>query len=354
MAPRPAQGIPLERKLLNRLIRVLQGLLALAVVGYLGWLIYQRWIEVRDVKLTFQLAPFLIGCLILLLFNAFYSFSWQTTLHLMDGVASLPAALDLHRIFFLSFITRYLPAGSVVNIGGRGELFKRLGGRRAKGLQSIYYEQLSLIMGVVVIGVIGFHFYAVEGLPALVATYREPLSVLFCALSLAAYFGADVLIVHAPAWLRLQRLQAIWVPLSFAKKTLLWFQFGIVNVAQGAAVYWMLRAVYPRLAEQPSLTFLVISAYLVGRLAGQLAAFVPGGIGIREGAFTFLLSPYVPVQAAVVSASLFRLSSMVMEAAIAGGLVVASRVLGRTFAERDLDPTGAQPPDEPEGESLVE
>ncbi len=171
---------------------------------------------------------------------------------------------------------------------------------------------------------------------------RDLVSLLLSAGALAAYFGADLLIVHAPAWMRLDRLKVIWRPLSFGRKTLLWFQFAIVNLAQGAAVYWMLRAVYPAMADRPELTYLVISGYLVGRLVGQLAAFVPGGIGIREGAFTFLLSPYVPVQAAVVSASLFRLSSMVMEAAIAGSLVVISRVLGPPTDEQATPGSEAQ------------
>lgn len=327
-------GVPLDRQLLNRLIRLLEGLVALVVVGYLGWMIYQRWVEVRDVELTFQLAPYLVGLVILLLFNTLYSFSWQTTLRLMDGRGELPPSLDLHRIFFLSFITRYLPAGSVVNIGGRVELFKRLGGRRSKGLQSIYYEQLSLIMGVAVLGLIGFIFYEVDGLPAWLADHRTLVALVLSSAALSAYFGADLIIMRAPSWMRLDRVKAIWRPLSIGRKTALWFQFEVVNLAQGAAVYWMLRAVYPALASRPELTYLVIAGYLVGRLTGQLAAFVPGGIGIREGAFTFLLSPYVPVQAAVVSASLFRLSSMVMEAAIAGSLVVLTRVLGRTAEEQ--------------------
>ncbi len=332
----------MDRQLLKRLLRLLEGLAALAVVGYLGWLIYQRWVEVRDIELTFQLVPYLVGCIILLMFNALYSFSWQTTLRLMERQGDLPSSLDLHRIFFLSFITRYLPAGSVVNIGGRVELFKRLGGRRSMGLQSIYYEQLSMILGVAVLGLVGLHFYDVEGLPDWLAGNRDLVSLLLSAGALAAYFGADLLIVHAPAWMRLDRLKVIWRPLSFGRKTLLWFQFAIVNLAQGAAVYWMLRAVYPAMADRPELTYLVISGYLVGRLVGQLAAFVPGGIGIREGAFTFLLSPYVPVQAAVVSASLFRLSSMVMEAAIAGSLVVISRVLGHPTDEQTTPGSDSQ------------
>lgn len=316
----------MDRQLLNRLVKLVEGLAALLVIGYLGWLIYQRWLEVRDVKLTFQLVPFLVGCLVLLVFNLFYSFSWQTTLRLMDGRGDLPPSLDLHRAFFLSFITRYLPAGSVVNIGGRVEFFKRLGGRRSKGLQSIYYEQLSLILGVVVIGLIGLHFYAVEGLPAWLGSHRDLAIGLLSVAALGAYFGADLIIVHAPDWMRLDRVKAIWRPLSLGRKAVLWFQFAIVNLTQGVAVYWMLRAVYPTLADRPELAYLVMSGYLVGRLAGQLAAFVPGGIGIREGAFTFLLSPYVPVQAAVVSASLFRLASMLMEAGIAGSLVALSRL----------------------------
>lgn len=317
----------MDSQLLKKLIRPLETLLALVVISYLGWLIYQRWLEVRDVKLTFLLVPFLVGCLILLVFNLFYSYSWQTTLRLMGRRDDLPSSLDLHRIFFLSFITRYLPAGSVVNIGGRVELFRRLGGRRSKGLQSIYYEQLSLIMGVVVLVLVGFHFYDVEGLPSWIGTHRDLAIGVLSLAAVCAYFLADLIIVHAPDWMRLDRIKAIWSPLSIGKKTILWFQFSIVNLAQGAAVYWMLRAVYPGLADQPELVYLVIAGYLAGRLAGQLAAIIPGGIGIREGAFTFLLSPYVPVQAAVVSASLFRLASMVMEATLTGVLVLLSRML---------------------------
>ncbi len=339
----------MDRQLLKRLIRLLEGLLALAVVGYLGWLIYRRWIEVRDVKLSFELAPFLIGCLILFLFNFLYSFSWQTTLRLLDRQRALPPSLDLHRIFFLSFITRYLPAGSVVNIGGRVELFKRLGGSRSKGLQSIYYEQLSLITGVVVLGLVGLHFYAVEGLPAWLGSHRDLAVGALTTMALAAFLGADLIIVHGPAWARLDRLKAIWKPLSLGKKVLLWFQFAVVNLSQGFAVYWMLRAVYPRLGNQPDLTYLVVSAYLVGRLVGQMAAPVPGGLGVREGAFTFLLSAYIPVQATVVSASVFRLTSMLMEAAIAGSLVVCSRLRGRGGTEVSaLDPglPGSDPSDD--------
>ncbi len=84
---RLALGVPLDRQLLKRLLRLLEGLAALAVIGYLGWLIYQRWVEVRDIELTFQLVPYLVGCIILLMFNALYSFSWQTTLRLMEGKA---------------------------------------------------------------------------------------------------------------------------------------------------------------------------------------------------------------------------------------------------------------------------
>lgn len=318
--------ILLDRQLLNRLFRFLQVLLALAVVGYLGLLIYRRWQDVKDVQLTFLWIPFLAGCAMLALFYVLYSFCWQVTLHLMDPAGWRPRRLDLNRIFFVSFITRYLPAGSVVNIGGRVELFKRLGGRRSRALQSIYYEQMSLILGVMVTGLVGLHFYTVKGLPGWLVEQRDLFLVVLSLGAMAAYFGADLLIVHAPGWMRLGRLQAVWTPVSLKSKAIIWVIFSVVNFAQGGAVYWMLRSVYPGLVDVPGITFLVIAAYLVGRLAGQLAAVIPGGIGVREGAFTFLISAYAPVQAAVVSASVFRLASMVMEALIAGGLVLVSRL----------------------------
>lgn len=326
---RAPQGIHLERKLLNRVVRVLETLIALLLVVYIGRLIYLRWVEVRNVQLSFSWLPFLVGCAVLAIFYGSYSMSWQWTLRLIRPADELPSRLDLQRIFFVSFITRYLPAGSVVNIGGRVELFKRLGGRRSWGLESIYYEQMSLIIGVVIFGLNGLRLYKVGGLPALLVQYQDAVVVGLSVLALAAYFGADLIIVHAPDFLHLGKIKAVWLPLSMPRKALLFCVFSVVNFAQGYAVYWMVRSVYPPLGQASGLVYLIVAAYLGGRLTGQLAAPVPGGIGVREGAFAFFVSLYVPVQAAVISGSLFRLASMVMESAIAGGLLLATRVRGR-------------------------
>lgn len=316
----------MERQLLNKALRALETILVLLVVGYIGWLIYQRWIEVRDVHLSFQWMPFLLGCVSLAVFDLVYVACWRFTLRQLDRKAWLPRYLDLNRIFFLSFLTRYLPAGSVLNLGGRVELFKRLGGRRSKALQSVYYEQLSMISSVVVLSAIGLHFYEIAGVPAILARNRDVAALIVAGSALTGFFIADLVVLRAPSWLHLDRIKSIWVPLPFGRKAGLFGLFTLVNLAQGVAAYWMVRAVYPSLGDGAEMVYLVAAAYLAGRLTGQLAAPIPGGIGIREGAFTFFLSTYIPVRATIVGGSLFRLVSIVLEAVLAIAFVLASRI----------------------------
>jgi uncharacterized membrane protein YbhN (UPF0104 family) len=74
-------------------------------------------------------------------------------------------------------------------------------------------------------------------------------------------------------------------------------------------------------------------AYPIARLVGQAAPFAPGGIGVREAAFAFLVIPWLPLEPILISASLMRLISVLVEI-VAASLVV---VLGRRVSN-DLPP----------------
>ena len=84
----------------------------------------------------------------------------------------------------------------------------------------------------------------------------------------------------------------------------------------------LLVAVYPSMPRDPGVMLHVIAAYPLGRLVGQAVPFAPGGLGVREATFAFLVAPWLPLQPVVIAATLMRLISILVE------VLAASLVLG--------------------------
>lgn len=57
----------------------------------------------------------------------------------------------------------------------------------------------------------------------------------------------------------------------------------------------------------------VVGAWALGQVAGQLAVFAPGGIGVREGATAVVLGPLLGVEAALLLVALVRLTELAAE-----------------------------------------
>jgi len=96
----------------------------------------------------------------------------------------------------------------------------------------------------------------------------------------------------------------------------------------------MVLAVYPGNPLDPGVMLHVVAAYPIARLVGQAAPFAPGGIGVREAAFAFLVLPWLPLEPILIGASLMRLISILVE------IVAASLVMmfGRRVSN-DLPPS---------------
>lgn len=330
----------MEHQLLKRVLRWAERVVGLAFVGYVGWYIYLRWTEVSGSALRFSWGPFLLSIVALLVFYVLYSMGWQATLRAVQPSVRTFSTLQLHRVFFVAFITRYVPGGKVVTLGSRVELFKRLGGTRTLAVESLFYEQLYLVLGALLLGVVSLTAKPVPGFLTFISGVRGWVGAASILLLVVIFLVADRPLASAPKWLGLGFVTRRWIRVPVSRKVGIFAWFLIVNVAQGLAVYLMLRSVYPQVAFDALWVLVVGAAYLVGRVVGQVVAVVPGGIGIREGAFTFLLSAFLPVQPVLLTAGVFRLISVVIESCLAGGLVLAGRIW-RTPDEKDGDKAGS-------------
>jgi uncharacterized membrane protein YbhN (UPF0104 family) len=319
----------MPRKSLRWWKLALQVVLVAAALFLLGRYVYFRWREVSQVEITLLWTPLLFSLVLLFFFYFGYSQTWQRMLNWISADSVNLDRLALYRVFFLSFISRYLPAGSLIQLSGRVELLKKEGGRRKLGVQSLYYEQLYLIGGAGLLAWLAVLIRPVPWLPSWLTGLSLPgvgIGLLLCAILLTA---PDALLRFARRVLpsiSSRMAGVVFPPLRPSQRLELLTRFLLVNLAQGGAAYFVLWAIYPQTTTIPGIFLVTAAAYPLGRVAGQLAPLVPGGIGVREGTFTFLLGSLLPVQPVILCAALFRFISVLMELGILVTLSVAERL----------------------------
>jgi glycosyltransferase 2 family protein len=93
---------------------------------------------------------------------------------------------------------------------------------------------------------------------------------------------------------------------------LLWFTASAL--IQGAAFFALVRSLYP---VEFRLLPGIIGAYNGAWAAGFLSVIAPGGLGVREGALTMMLGPYITVPVAIISAAVARVWITLFEVAMA-------------------------------------
>ncbi len=302
---------------MKHLVRAVKVIVVLALLYFLGRFVASRWSEVSAESFSFSLLPFLASLALLLAFYLLYGLSWMRLLRTLVPTLSI-GTIPLFRILFLSFLLRYLPAGKVWNVGSRIEATHRAGAPRSRVVASILYEQLYFMGGAVILALVAVAIRPPVDLHPAFAGARY--------LALLLILGFSGLLVFAPARLmalagRLLRKDSLGAPdasLPLPEVLSLFFRFLLVNLAQGCAAWFMLLAVLPGLADRSELVPLVVAGYPVSRLLGQLALVMPGGLGIREGAYAFLLSTHLAVRPIVLSSALLRLVAVAMELTLLG------------------------------------
>lgn len=106
----------------------------------------------------------------------------------------------------------------------------------------------------------------------------------------------------------------------------------------GSALYLLLLSLHsdPGLETIPYLG----GAAAVGAIVAVLAVFAPSGLGVREASMYGLMVVVVPAGAALGATVLNRFAITVVEAALLGGGVLASRLSARRASARSTTPRG--------------
>ena len=298
----------------SRGIRVLQWVLGIAIMALAVRSLAKNWDELRAQPLHWSIEPgwILLSALVVWLMYALLIAAWR---RMLQGWGRGLDAWSAARIWTVSSLGKYLP-GKVWAVAGMAVMAQRAGIGAGPATGS------AVILQVLAIGT-GAAIVALTGWGTLRAVYPGAEVGLVVLLAAAV---ASVGLLFWPA-LTDQLLRLAAPDAGPVRPPVGAVLFGIVAnsvawVGYGGALWLLARGLLPQtgLGLPPA-----IAVFTASYLAGFLALFAPGGIGVREGLFILMLQGPIGIGAATALAVASRLLLTVTELGAAAPFLLFPR-----------------------------
>lgn len=280
-----------------RWLRAAQWVVGLAIVAFAARSLINNWQALRSQPLEFRISPGWVALSAVVVWSmyAVLILAWRVMLwgwgQRLDGWGAA-------RIWTVSSLGKYLP-GKVWAVAGMALMAQRAGvAPWAATGSAVVLQVLAIGTGAAIAGVTGRR--AIEA--------AHPGAQVVLLLLVAASLVGVGLLLWPPVLRRLLRLMAPdaehrgappvgGIVVGIVANAVAWAGYG-------AALWLLARGVLPTVGLRPSLAVAVFTA---SYLAGFLALFAPGGIGVREGLFILMLQGPLGIGAATALAVASRL-----------------------------------------------
>ncbi len=283
--------------------RWIQGVAGLAIIGFMIRYLIRNWEAVRAEPVAWRVSPFwiLLSLVLVLSTYAVLAESWR---RMLAGWGPLLSYLEAARIWVLSSMGKYLP-GKIWAIAGMALLAERRGVSPAAATGSaILLQVVSIGTGALLVGI--------TGMTALEAHWpggrlAVGLVLLASAIGLAAIMWPRVAGRLLARFQRGSEHRLTPNPAAVG--------FGIVaNLAAwagyGVALWLLARGVLP--AAELTIPE-AIGAFAGSYIAGLLFLLAPGGLGVREGVFVWMIQDRIGPANALVLAGVSRIGMTVAD-----------------------------------------
>ena len=298
----------------SRGLRVLQWVLGIAIMALAVRSLARNWDELRAQPLDWSIEPgwILLSAFVVWLMYALLIAAWR---RMLLGWGRGLDAWSAARIWTVSSLGKYLP-GKVWAVAGMAMMAQRAGIGAGPATGS------AVILQVLAIGT-GSAIVALTGWATLRAVYPG------AGVGLVVLLAAAVASVGLLFWPALtDRLLRLAAPdAGPVRPPVRAVMFGIVAnsvawVGYGSALWLLARGLLPHagLGLLPA-----IAVFTASYLAGFLALFAPGGIGVREGLFILMLQGPIGIGAATALAVASRLLLTVTELGAAAPFLLFPR-----------------------------
>ena len=280
-----------------RWLRQAQWVVGLAIVGFAARSLINNWEALRSQPLDFRIGPGWLALSALLVWSMYgiLIVAWRV---MLAGWGQRLDGWGAARIWTVSSLGKYLP-GKVWAVAGMALMAQRAGVAPWAATGS------AVVLQVLAIGT-GAAIAGLTGRRAIEAAHPGAQAVLLL-LVLASVLGV-ALLLWPPVLRRLLQLTAPGadhrgappvggIAVGIVANALAW-------IGYGAALWLLARGLLPSVGLRPALAVAVFTA---SYLAGFLALFAPGGIGVREGLFILMLQGPLGIGAATALAVASRL-----------------------------------------------
>ncbi len=296
-------------------VRVVQWLAGLAIVVFAARSLARNWADLTSQPLEWRVQPgwLLLSALLVWSMYALLVVAWRT---MLAGWGQQLDGWTAARIWTVSSLGKYLP-GKVWAVAGMALMAQRAGiAPWAATGSAVVLQVLAIGTGAAVAGL--------TGRSAIEAAHQGAGAALL--LLIAGAVAGVALLLWPPFLTRLLRLAAPDAEARGAPAAA-GIVFGIVAntvawLGYGAALWCLSRGLLSEVRLRPELAVAVFTA---SYLAGFLALFAPGGIGVREGLFILMLQGPLGIGAATALALASRLLLTITELGAAVPFLVLSQ-----------------------------
>ncbi|MEO8480031.1 MAG: lysylphosphatidylglycerol synthase domain-containing protein [Gemmatimonadota bacterium] len=292
--------------------RAIQLVLLAVATGFLGWKIQREWGTIQMSSAEFELHPEWL-VLSLLATWAMYAALVEGWRRLVIGWGHRLPWLRAARIWILSSIAAFIP-GRVWGFAGMALMSERAGVRGgAAAAAAVVMQVLSIGTGVGV---------AAIAMGPEIGAYRAGASVALTILGVIA-ISSTVALGNQRFLDWLWRLARRENAAPSAPRWPALLESALINVlawlGYGVAFWALARGILPD-AHLP--LRVAVGTYAVSYIAGYLAVFTPGGLGVRELFLVGLLTPSLGAEAAVALSLGSRLVIMLNQAGAAAPFLI--------------------------------
>jgi uncharacterized membrane protein YbhN (UPF0104 family) len=296
-------------------VRVAQALAGLAIVVFAMRALVRNWDQLRSQPLEWQLRPgwLVLSLALTWLMYALLILGWRS---MLSGWGQRLDWWSAARIWILSSLGKYVP-GKVWAVAGMALLAQRAGvAPWAATGSAVVMQVLAIGTGAAVAGLAGAHnIEAAQRGTGAVLMLLVAGAIISVGLLLWPPFLRRVLRLAAPQAVGERQPTGRGIVVGIATNVVAWLGYGLA--------LWLLgRGLLPTSGLGLRLAIAVFTA---SYLAGFLALFAPGGIGVREGLFILMLQKPLGVGAATSLALASRLLLTVAELGAAVPFLVFRR-----------------------------
>jgi uncharacterized membrane protein YbhN (UPF0104 family) len=304
-------------------VKVLQRILTVALVCVIFFFLIRsliaNWAQIPFTELRFNTPYLIISFLCLAIYFSLLTRGWSSI------VAELGSKVPYGRAFWIvstSQIAKYIPGGIWYTVG-RVYLARTEKVKEEIGLLSVVFETFLLMLTNLIIFLISINFIRGEA-------YLSPfMSITFIVVILILLYPP---LLNKLLNLGLRMLKKPTVKLHARYLSILNIStyFFALWIAQIAGYFFLINSIYQvGIWQLPNLA----TAYTLSWITGFIVLFAPGGLGVREGMMTLLLSIILPLPLAIAISFITRVWITIFEVLVFfAGLLVRGKPETKTVS----------------------